>query len=54
MCIAYSNIHGASAHHPHTSGGQCPRSCWHNMSGAVAGGGIWRREDAAHWISVFV
>ena len=30
---------------PHTSGGQCPRSCYH-MSGAVAGGGTWRREDA--------
>ena len=31
--------------HPHTSGGQCPRSCYHNLSGAVVEGGTWRRED---------
>ena len=31
--------------HPHTSVGQCPRSCYHNMSGAVVEGGTWMRED---------
>ena len=32
--------------HPHTSGGQCRRSCYHNMSEAVVEGGTWMREDA--------